>query len=91
MLITSQKFRSHTLGYYPRHQVQHVRNLGPILFALYENIAHVMPCATACAVTSWAHCMAHAHRKAGRPNYTWHTKIYLWMCRLRRPNDIYQN
>ena len=26
--------------------------MGPILFARNENIAHVMPCVTACAVTS---------------------------------------
>ena len=61
----------------PRHHVQHARNVGPILFALNENIAHVMPCVTACAVMSWAHCMAHAHSKPaaliihGVPGFTY--------------------
>ena len=31
----------------PRHHVQHMQNMGPILFAHNENIAHVMPCVTA--------------------------------------------
>ena len=75
----------------PCHHVQHVRNMGPILFAYNENIAHVMPCVTAHAMTSCVHCMAHARRQAGRPNYTWRTKIYLWTCHLRKSNDIYQN
>ena len=35
-----------------------MRNVGPILFARNENIAHVMPRVTACAVTSCAHRMA---------------------------------
>ena len=61
----------------PRHHVQHVRNVGPILFALNENIAHVMPRVTAQAVTSCAHHAARACRQAGRPNYTWRTKNYL--------------
>ena len=34
----------------PRHHAQHTRNVGPILFARNENIAHVMPCVTAHAV-----------------------------------------
>ena len=32
-----------------------------------ENSAYIMPCVTACAVTSCAHRVAHAHRQAGRP------------------------
>ena len=50
--------------------------MGPILFMHNENIALVMPCVTACAVTSCAHRTAHAHRQAGRPNYTWQGFTY---------------
>ena len=75
----------------PRHHVQHAQNMGPILFMHNENIAHVMPCVTAHAVTSCMHRAACARMQASRPNYTWHTRIYLWMCRSRRPNKIYQN
>ena len=71
--------------------MQHVQNVGHILFARNENIAHVMPCVTACAVTSCAHCAARAHRQVSHPNYMWHARIYLWTCHLRKPNDIYQN
>ena len=74
----------------PRHHVQHARNVGPILFMRNENIAHVMPCVTACAVMSCAHRMAHARRQAGRPNYMWRAVKYLWMCHSRKPNYIYQ-
>ena len=70
--------------------MQHVRNVGPILFALNENIAHIMPCVTACAVTSCMHRVVPARRQAGRPNYMWRTRDYLWMCRSRKPNYIYQ-
>ena len=48
----------------PRHHVQHAQNMGPILFACNENIAHVMPCVTACAVTSCMHRTARACRQA---------------------------
>ena len=75
----------------PHHHVQHAHNVGPILFARNENIAHVMPRVTARAVTSCAHHMAHAHRQVVHPNYMWHARNYLWMCHLRRTNDIYQN
>ena len=75
----------------PHHHVQHVQNMGPNLFAHNENIAYVMPCGTACAVTSCAHCVAHAHRQAGHPMYMWYARNYLWMCHSRKPNDIYQN
>ena len=34
--------------------MQHAQNMGPLLFAHNENIAHVMPRVTACAVTSCA-------------------------------------
>ena len=75
----------------PRHHVQHVRNVGPILFAHNENIAHIMPRVTARAVMSCAHHVAHACRQAGHPNYMWHARIYLWTCLLCKPIDIYQN
>ena len=39
--------------------------MGPILFTRNENIGHVMPHVTACAVTSCVHHMAHARRQAG--------------------------
>ena len=74
----------------PRHHVQHVRNVGPILFTRNENIAHVMPHVAACAVTSCAHHAVRAHWQAGHPNYTWHARIYLWTCPSCKPNDIYQ-
>ena len=74
----------------PCHHVQHMRNVGPILFTRNENIAHVMPHVTARAVTSCAHRAACARRQAGRPNYTHCTRIYLWTCHLRKPNSIYQ-
>ena len=60
----------------PRHHMQHAQNVGPILFARNENIAHVMPRVTAPAVMSCAHRVARACRQAGRPNYTWHTSNY---------------
>ena len=41
--------------------------MGPNLFACNENHAYVMPHVTACAVTSCAHHVAHAHRQAGHP------------------------
>ena len=53
----------------PRHHAPHAPNVGPILFARNENIAHVMPRVTARAVTSCAHRAARACRQAGRPNY----------------------
>ena len=53
--------------------------MGPILFAHDENIAHVMPRVTARAVTSCAHRATRARRQAGRPNYTWHARNYLWI------------
>ena len=74
----------------PCHHVQHMRNMGPILFTHNENIAHVMRHVTARAKMSYAHRAAHAHRQAGHPNYMWHARKYLWMCHSRRPNDIYQ-
>ena len=64
--------------------------MGPILFARNENIAHIMPRVTAHAVTSCTHRAARARRQASRPNYMWHARIYLWTCRLRKPNNIYQ-
>ena len=74
----------------PRHHVQHVRNVGPILFARNENIAHIMPRVTARAVTSCAHRAARARRQAGCPNYTWRARKYLWMCRSHKLNYIYK-
>ena len=68
-----------------------MQNVGPTLFVHNENIAHVMPHVTACAMTSCTHRTACARRQAGITNYTWRARIYLWMCRLHKPNDIYQN
>ena len=65
--------------------------MGPILFAHNENTAHVMPRVTAHAMTSCAHRAVRARRQAGRPNYMWHARIYLWMCHSHKPNGIYQN
>ena len=64
--------------------------MGPILFARNENIAHVMPGVIAHAVKSCTDHAAHAHRQAGRPNYTCHARNYLWTCRLLKLNYIYQ-
>ena len=58
----------------PRHHAPHAPNVGPNLFARNENIAHVMPRVTACAVTSCAHRAARARRQAGRPKYTWRAR-----------------
>ena len=49
----------------PHHHAQHAQNMGPNLFMHNENSAYIMPCVTACAVTSCTHCMAHACRQAG--------------------------
>ena len=62
----------------PRHHVQHMQNMGPILFMRNENIAHVMPHDTTCAVTSCMHRAACARWQAGHPNYMWHARNYLW-------------
>ena len=51
----------------PHHHVQHAQNVGPDLFTCNENSAYIMPCVTACAVTSCVHCMVHACRQAGHP------------------------
>ena len=74
----------------PCHHAQHAQNMAPILFPRNENIAHVMPHVTARAVTSCAHHEARIRLQAGRPNYMWCTRIYLWMHHLRKPNDLYQ-
>ena len=74
----------------PRHHVQHVRNVGTNLFARNENIAYVMPCGTAHAVTSCVHRAARTRRQADHPNYMWHARNYLWTCHSRKPNNIYQ-
>ena len=50
--------------------MQHAQNVGPILFARNENIAHVMPCVTACIATSCAHHAAQARRQ-GMPGNTY--------------------
>ena len=70
--------------------MQHMRNMGPNLFAHNENIAHIIPRGTARAMTSCAHRMAHARRQAGHPMYMWRTRNCLWTCHSRKPNDIYQ-
>ena len=74
----------------PRHHAQHGQNVGPNLFACNENSAYVMPHVTAHAMTSCMHRMACACRQAGHPMYTWHARNYLWMCCLRKPNNIYK-
>ena len=51
----------------PYHHVQHMQKVGPNLFAHNENSAYIMPCVTACAVTSCMHHVAHAHMQAGCP------------------------
>ena len=42
-----------------------------------ENIAHVMPCGTAHAMTSCAHCAAHARRQAGHPMYVAYQELLM--------------
>ena len=69
---------------------QHAPNMGPNLFMHNENIAHVMPHGTACAMTSCAHHVVCACRQASHPMYTWHARNYLWTCRSRKLNNIYQ-
>ena len=73
----------------PHHHVQHMQNMGLNLFVCNENSAYVMPCVTACAVTSCTHCVAYARRQAGHPMYTWHARNYLWTCCSCQPSDIY--
>ena len=51
----------------PCHHMQHTQNIGPNFFVCNENSAYVMPCVTACAVTSCVHCATHAGRQAGHP------------------------
>ena len=48
----------------PHHHAQHTQNVGPNLFVHNENSAYVMPRVAARAVTSCAHCTAHAPRQA---------------------------
>ena len=70
MLITCQKFRSRMTGHYSTlcHVTMcNTQNVGPKLFACNENHAYIMPCVTACAVTSCAHRTVHAHRQASHP------------------------
>ena len=40
----------------PHHHTLHAQNVGPNLFMCNENSAYIMPCVTACAVTSCALC-----------------------------------
>ena len=51
----------------PCHHAPHVPNVGPILFVHNENIAHIMPRITACAVMSCAHRATRTRRQAGKP------------------------
>ena len=74
----------------PHHHTQHMRNVGPNLFVQNENIAHVMPCGTAQAMTSCMHHTAHARRQASHPMYMWRARNYLWTCHSHKPNEIYQ-
>ena len=60
----------------PRHHVQHVRNMGPILFTCNENIAHIMPHVTVCAMASYITRCVHAGKPAaliicGAPGFTY--------------------
>ena len=50
----------------PHHHAQHAQNMGPNLFTHNENSAHVMPCVTACAMTSCTHRQS-AHMQSSRP------------------------
>ena len=65
----------------PRHHMQHVRNVGPILFACNENIAHIMPHVTACAMTSCVHPLARTRKPAtliicGAPGFTYGCAVH---------------
>ena len=65
----------------PRHHMQHARNVGPILFVRNENIAHIMQCVTARAVTSCAHQRVHAGKPAaliihGMPGITYRRAVH---------------
>ena len=89
-----QKFRLHMIGHYNR--LCHIimcntqRNVGPKLFVHNENSAYVMPCVTAHAVTSCAHCAACARRPAGHPMYMWHTRNYLsTLCTPKIQNSVH--
>ena len=88
-----QNFRSRELGLIlgraTSSRATHAK-FGSILFARNENIAHVMPRVTAHAVMSCAHRAVRARRQAGRPKNTWRARNYLWTCRSRKPNYIYQ-
>ena len=54
--------------------------MGPNLFVHNENNAYIMPCVTACTVTSCTHCAAHAHRQAGHPYVNMaHQKLLMHM------------
>ena len=48
----------------PHHHMQHAPNVGPILFALNENIAHIVPRVTTRAVMSCTHRVAGVPRQA---------------------------
>ena len=48
----------------PCHHMQHAQNMGPNLFTHNENSPYIMPCVTACALTSCAHRTVHACRQA---------------------------
>ena len=53
----------------PHHHMQHVRNVGPNLFACNENIVHVMPHGTTHAMMSCAHCTVCT--QASQPPYVY--------------------
>ena len=72
----------------PCHHAQHARNMGPNLFVRSENSAYAMPHVTACAVTSCAHHVAHAHRQAGHP-YVNVAHQELLMDMLFMPAELY--
>ena len=65
----------------PCHHMQHAQNVGLILFAHNENIAHMMPHAAACAVTSYVHRAVHTGKPAilithGTPGITYGCAIH---------------
>ena len=65
-----------------------MQNVGPNLFAHNENSAYIMPCATARAVMSCAHCAVHACRPAGHPYVSMACQKFL-MDMLFMPSELY--
>ena len=73
--------------------MQHARNVGPILFVRNENISHVMPRVTACAVTSCLHHAAHAGKPAaliihGTPGFTYGCAVHTGRTIFMKTNHL---